>query len=99
MNEEMIKKVLSAIVDCFVNALSSLNLIQGKKTRYVFFVCLGLTGIAIILKLLHLYAFVSIPECLIATGFAGIMVLMGYKNTKALNDIKLKFQRGGKHER
>lgn len=100
MNEEFIKSILSSIVDCIESAFSAVTLIQGKKTRYVFYFCVVATALSEVFNLLGYYTFISLPEGIIATIFAFLMMLLGYRNTKELKDIKLKFKKGvKKHER
>lgn len=96
MNEELVKEILTEIVNCVENAFNSVILIQGKKTRYVFFFCVGFTILAGIFELLGFYTFISLPEGIIASLFAFCMMMLGYKNTKTLSNIKLRFKKGVK---
>ncbi|MBQ2885814.1 MAG: hypothetical protein IJE43_18985 [Alphaproteobacteria bacterium] len=99
MSEKFIEDLLKAVVTGVENSFSSFSLVQGKKSIYVFLCCIVITAISGILQLLGFYTFVNIYEGLIAILFSGVVVLLNNKNTKAIEFIRMKFQKGGKDGR
>lgn len=99
MSEKVVEDLLKAIVAGVENSFSNFSLVQGKKSIYVFICCVVIAIISGVLQLLGFYTFVNIYESLIAVLFAGVVVLLNNKNIKAIEIIRMKFQKGGKDGR
>lgn len=99
MNGGNVAEILTAVMDCLEEAFGSLTMVQGRRTVYVLCICISLTGLSVLLNLLGYYTFISPAEGAAASAFSLVMVIMGYRNTKVIGNIKLRFGTGGKNER
>lgn len=99
MDVEKVSEILSLVMDYIEEAFNQLIIMQGKQALYVLYICIGLTVFSVILELCGYYTFISLPEGIIASIFALIVVALDFRNTKLIKSIRLRFKAGGKNER